>query len=548
MSKSPHRSRSKRSLFTVGAIVVAASLALVGCSTGSPSSTSAASKTLVIVTPDQGVSWAIDAAYSGGDLNINTQATLIRKPYEKSKASKADEQNIYKFEGYLAKSYSVSPDGLTYTFNLNHGVKSAAGNELTSADVLWSYQRKFNTPTAITPALSKPAITDPTKQIKATGKYTVTFTIANKSSGFTLLALLSDVTGQIYDSTLLKKHVTTKDPWAVTWSAQHPNYGFGPYTVQSYKAGVQTVLVANKNFVLGEPKIHKIISRVIADPGQRANAVKSGQAQIAENLEQSDLHDLSSQSSVFVPTVDYPNQLVSFAMVTNKAPFNNVLVRQALSYAIPYNDIVKNVFYGRAVTKNASVFRADTPGYSAAGNTVYDYDIAKAKSLLKQAGLSSVSFTLTVSAANPSTQNTATQIQTSAKAAGFNVNIKTLPATAFQQGELSHTYQSSMTVDYAVTLSPPYELGLYTTPNDANNRADWTSPAFEAALNKGIAAGDPLSAAAGKYWEQAMAIYTSQVPINYIASPQPDTALASNLEGYAWRTDATIDYSALYFK
>jgi peptide/nickel transport system substrate-binding protein len=544
------RPRGRLGHLTRAAVVaVALSLSVAACGSGGSGGGGAgagAADTLVVVTPDQGISWAVDAAYPGGSLPQNTQATLIRKPYVANDASKALSQDIYDFEGYLADSYDVSADQLTYTFHLDPDATSTAGNKLTADDVLWSYERKFNTPTAITPALSYPAITDPATQIKKIDEHTVSFTIADVSSGFTLLALLADVTGQIYDSTLLKQHVTADDPYAVEWSTQNPNYGFGAYSVEKYEAGVQTTLKANPGFVLGEPKIKTIVSRVVADAGQRVNAVKNGEADMAENLPQADLADLASTDGIFVPDVDDPNSFLSFALVTNKPPFDDVKVRQAMAYAVPYDDIIKNVYYGRAVRNSPGILRSDTPGYDDSGIPMYTYDPDKAKALLAEAGhADGVSFTLTVSAATPAIQEAATQIQTAAKAAGFDIKIDQQPAGSFYEGLVAHDYQASMIYDYAVTLSPPYELLLYTTPDDTNNRADWTDQEFVDLVDQGIAAGDPLGDAAGSFWQKAMSIYVDQVPIDYVLNPQPDLAMAADIDGYAWRTDNTVDYSNL---
>jgi peptide/nickel transport system substrate-binding protein len=542
-SKSSRSSRRQRCV-ALG-ISVTAALALAACSS-SGSASPAGGSTLVVVTPDQGTSWAIDAAYSGGDLEQNTQATLVRKPYVASKASKADEQDIYKFTPYLADSYDVSKDKLTYTFHLDTKVRSAAGNPLTAEDVIWSYERKFGTATSITPSLSKPEITDPAKQFKAINSHTVSIHVAAVSSGFTMLALLSDVTGQIYDAKYLMQHVTKSDPYAVTWSTSHPNYGFGPYKVQSYTTGKQATLVANPGWTFNKLTYTKIISRIIPDAGQRVNAVKSGQADIAESLPEADLASMEKDSSVFVPAVDSPNLMLTFAMVTNKAPFNNVLVRQAMAYAVPYTDIIKDVYHGRAVRNTPGILPGDTPGYDQSKVTDYTYDPAKAKALLKQAGFpNGISYKLSVSAGDASLASAAIEMQSQAKAAGIKITPDIQPASAFQQGLSAHTFQASLGQDAAVTMAPAYELNLYTTPHDQNNRGDWSDPAFQAAVSQGIASGDPLSPKAGKYWTKAMAIYMSQVPVDYIARFQPDLALSSKISGFAWRTDNIVDYSNL---
>jgi peptide/nickel transport system substrate-binding protein len=400
----------------------------------------------------------------------------------------------------------------------------------------------------VSPAVSSPQIVDPDKQFKKIDEHTVSITVANKAYGLTLLALLSDLTSQIYDSTLLKQHVTADDPYAVKWSANNPNHGFGPYMVKSFQPGVQVVLTANPNFVLGAPKIKNISIKIIADAGTRANAVRNGDADLAQALQPADLVSLRTASGAKIAEVDNPNAFIMMPLVTNKAPFDNSLVRQALAWAIPYQQIIDNVYHGLAVRHGPGFLRSDTPGYDGSGFTDFAFDPAKAKQLLAQAGFpSGVPFTLKVSAAEPDMREAAIQIQTFAKQAGFDVTIDQVPASAFGAGRTNKTFQAFILRDYAITLTPPYELLVYTAKGGGNNLADWRDDRFYAALDTGNAAADPLSADAGKLWNAAERYLINEAPIPFIAQIQPSVAMRSNVQGYAWRSDNFVDYYNLSF-
>jgi peptide/nickel transport system substrate-binding protein len=528
-----------------GAVGLSAFLAACGSSAGQKSSGGSGSSTLAVVAPDEGISWAVDAAFPGGDLQQNTQATLLRKPYIKTATSNVLIQDINRFVGYLATGYEVSTDGLVYTLHLRKGVRSAAGNPFTADDVLWSFERKFNTPTSLIPDGTAPAITAPDKQFKKIDDHTITITIADSSSGFTLLALLSDVYTQIYDSVLLKSHATAKDPYAVTWSKTNPNYGFGPYTVQSYQSGVKYTLVANPHAVFGAPNIKKIVLTVVADAGTRANLLKEGGADLARQLLPVDQASLAKDKSLIIPTVAYSNIFLNLPLLTNKAPFNDVKVRQAMTYAVPYGQIISSVYHGRAL-RRPGVLPATEPGYDGSGLPVYDYNPEKAKAMLAAAGHpGGVSYTLTVPASEPDAQQAAVQIQSFGKAAGFDVKIQQLPAAAFAEGDGEHTFQAYLREDGAITQSPPYELLLWTTPGSSQNRGDWNSPEFLAAVKSGEDVGSPFSAAAGQDWNKAEKIFLDEVPMIMAATKQPATGISASISGFAWRTDVGTDYSRL---
>ena len=541
-----------RRQFLIGSTTAGAvSLVLAACGNGATSASQSASgssgtTTLVEAVAGLPTGFSFDTAPSGYEnmeFNNNVQACLIRNPYvTSSRDAKALTQDNYKFEGVLAESYDVSPDGLEYTFHLRQGVLSQQGNPFSADDVLWSYQRKFNS-TSITPFVSSPAITDPAKQFTKVDENTVKITVDRQSDGFTLLALLANVTAEIYDSTYLKKYATKSDPYGLAISNSKANFGYGAYMLDGYTPGQQMILTANPHFALGEPKIKKVIQRVVADAGTRANILQQGAVDLAVQLRPEDVASFASDSSLQTFTVD-TNDYLWLTLQTAKPPFNDVRVRQAFQLAIPYQQIISNVYKGRA-DQMQGWLDPDAPGYSTAGLFYPAYDPAKAKALLSQAGHSSVNCSILISNAVPDLEEAAVQIRSFASAAGFNVTIIQQPAATASANQSAGNFEAVMIRDMAISLSPPYELLLQYTANSPLNSGKWQDPAYYAAVNKGINAGNPLSAQAGAYWAQAMSIALDQVPQVSIARVQPLQVFASNVSGYAHRSDNVIDYSII---
>lgn len=526
------------------ALAVASGLVLTGCS-GTSTSTQMSSTSAIIVSPSADFSWAFDNALGVMEPLMNLHATLVRKPYVAS-AQGALQQDLYKFEPYLAESYTVSGDGLTYTFKLRTDVTSADGNKLSTDDVVWSFDRKFKTATSVVPGAFSGALTDPGKQITKVDPSTFTISVPTVASGTTLLAVLSDIGGQIYDSTLLKQHVSVDDPYAVKWSANNPNYGFGAYKVESYQQGVQAVLVGRDDYFLGAPKVKKVIFKAIADPGARSNSVADGSANIAEGLLPADQATLSKNPAVSVPTVDNPNSTLMLPLVTNKAPFDNEKVRQAFAYAVPYQQIIDDVYKGRASRTSAGLLDPSAPHFDNAGYPDYTYNSQKAKALLAEAGKpGGVNFKLSVNTANNDAVQAAQIIKTVAAESGFAVDIEQLPDATFTERKASHAFQAYLTIDYAVTMLPSYILRAFTQKDSSNNLADWTDPGFETELAAGFAAGDQLGQNASSKWNAAEKTMLEATPILKLANMQPAVATSAKLTGYAWRSDNWIDYSRL---
>ncbi|MEX5637618.1 ABC transporter substrate-binding protein [Parafrankia sp. FMc2] len=540
------RLRRTGSVLTATGLALALAAACSGETSSSSEGSSSGTDSLVEAVAALPTAFAYDAGaftYEGFEFQINTQAQLIRNPVVTAdRENGAQEQNFFEFEGELAESYDVSADGLTYTFHLRQGVMSAAGNELTADDVLWSYERKWNS-TSVAPFISAPAIVDPARQFKKVDDYTVAITIDRAGDGFTLLSLLANVSGDIFDSDLLREHESADDPYAVNWSAENGNFGYGAYTLDNVQAGQSLTLKANPNYWEGEPPIKTITQRVVANPGTRTNLLRNGDADLAVQLRPQDVDGMKDDDDLQTFDIDSIEYL-STNINTTKAPFDNKLVRQALSYAIPYDQIRQDVFLGRADAMTGFI-NPRYPGYSTDGLRSFTYDPARAKSLLAQAGVDNVSAKILISNSIPALEEAAVQIQSFARDAGFTFAVDKQPATAVEDQRSNATYDIQLVTDKAISQSPPYELLLAFTEDSPLNATYFTNDSYYAAVDRGVAAGDALSPEAGAAWNAAQKIWQDEQPTVPIAFIQPNVVFSAGVDGYYYRSESAIDFSAL---
>jgi peptide/nickel transport system substrate-binding protein len=545
--------RTSRSVRAV-ALLAAVALTLAATACGGGETAAASTDTLVVTSAGLPSTFTFDAAAPGGyenlEFGVNTQLGLVRHPYIEDASSGGLDQSLYEFEPALAESYDVSADGLTYTFVLKPDVKSVAGNPLTADDVVWTWQRKFKAETGVTKYVQDPVITDPDTQITKVDDMTVSFTVAKPGYGFTLLSLLANVTGYVYDSVLLKQHVTDEDPYAVAWSQENPNIGFGAYQRTSFTPGTEMVLEANPNYVLAAPAYKKVIFRVSSDPGTRANTVKSGDADVAVQLRASDQADLADSPGVSVYTFPSTNMLTILTMDTTRAPFDDVRVRQALELAVPYQEIIDNVYQGRAIL-TTGLLDPLAPNYSGDGLTESTYDPDAAKALLAEAGYpDGVEFSLTVSNSVPDVEQAAIQVQSFAAAAGFEIAIDKQPAAAVSEGITSRKFAAFMWRDMAISSSPQYQLGLFYKKGAdgeaaATNASGWVDDTYLGTIDQGAALPDATSPEAGVFWNQAEQITDEATPQIWVVRVQPQNAFRDNIKGVANRLDNDIDFSVL---
>jgi peptide/nickel transport system substrate-binding protein len=538
-------------------VVVALILALSGGgSVANAATKKGGSHSLVVAYANLPTTFAGDGAAPGGyenfEFGVNTEVGLIRQAYKAGPASCGClVQDQYHFQPVLASSYDVSADKLTYTFHLRQGVKSAAGDPLTADDVIWSFQRKFNAATATAPNVFDPAITDPSTQIKEINASTVAITVAKPGYGFTLLSTLANIAGYIYDSKLLKQHVTPADPYAVNWSEQNPNFGFGAYERTSFTPGTEMVLTANPNYVFGPPYYKKITFRVTADPGTRANTVKFGAADIATQLRPADQITLAKTPGVKVYTFPETNMTTMLTMDMTKPPFDNVQVRQAMALAVPYQQILKNVYYGRGVLTKG-LLDPKAPNYVGTGMTNPQFDPAKAKQLLAAAGYPhGLSFTLSVSSSVPDVSEAAIQVQSYAQQAGFNITINQQPPAVISEGITGRKFDAFMWRDMMISSSPSYDLtdrfklAANGTGPSLDNNSGWVNQQFWSFINQGLDLSDPTSPAASQLWDKAALVQAQDVGMIYVGRIQPLNAFRAGIGGYANRLDNDIDYSML---
>lgn len=534
------------------AVVAVSALALTACAGSTAPAVSADISEVTVATPAIATQfdWDSGGLYSNENFEAisNTQANLIRHPYVEDDEGNGT-QDYSSFEGVLAdgdEPYTVSDDGLTYTFNLREGVLNQSGNPLTADDVVYSLARKYLSGTSPAPSNYNLFLAGGLDGVKKIDDTHVAFTIKQKSDGLPFLGILANINGRIYDKESLDAHATSTDPYALEWAKANTGWGFGAYTMTSITPGEGMVLEANENYVLGEPEIKKITYTQVADPGTRVTLLQSGDVDFAEQLRPTDQAALADFDGVTVPSVENPIEFLNLASITTQAPFDDETVREAFSYAIPYEEIIKQVYEGRASESHGLII-SSMKGYTTEGLPELVYDPDRAKDLLADAGIDGqVAFTLHVSSAIPDAVDAATLIKSYATDAGFDVTVQTETVAGFSAGRASASFQAMIFRTRAQTQSPVYMTASWFLPgNNPNNVTRWEDPEFYALVDQARAIADPLSDEAGLIWNKAMALEMKSAPEIPIAYLQPSMAFTSEITGYGYRTDNTFDFSIL---
>ncbi|MFT4262791.1 MAG: ABC transporter substrate-binding protein [Nocardioides sp.] len=543
-----------RRSFLFGALGVAAAAALAACSDksgGSGGSGSGGSKTDIVVAVSalaaslNGVLDGNGLSLQAFEMNANLQAGLVRNPYIDGETAGTVIQDFNNYVGYVAESYTVSDDGLTYTFVLRKDFKDAMGNPVTADDVVYSFERKW-----ASESYAKASWGDfkGPEAVTKVDDYTVTIEIPSAGFGLTFLGLLANLQGHIYSKTVLDQNKTADDPYAMTWSAKNGGWGLGPYYMESQSADQEMILVANPNYAYGEPSIKKVTLRVVPDAGTRASLVKSGDVILAEDVLPNDQAKLAEDDDLVVPEVSDPIEYVDVTLVCNKAPFDDLKVRQAFQYALPYEQIIEEVYAGRAVPKKGNV-NPSTKNFSVDGIQDMVYDVDKAKALLEEAGKSTVDVTLSVSTANQDLINLCLLIKSYAVDAGFNVNVEQLAAADFGTARLQATKQAIIYRNRAQVQTPEYSCITFFKPgDDPSSPSRWSddlNTQFWVEVDAAREQPDQLNEEAGKHWTRAQEILVEAAAEIFVCAIQPTQVFSKSLTGWAYRSENQNDFGNL---
>ncbi len=314
---------------------------------------------------------------SAGEVMGNAYDRLIR--YEVSDPSKLLPD--------LAKSWKVSADGKTYSFELRPGVKFASGNPLTAEDVVFSLQRAVlldKTPAFILTqfGLSKDNVKD---KIKQTGPLALTLE-TDKPYAPTLVynCLTANVASVVDKKLVLSKEAVKDGVGDMGYAWLKTNFaGSGPLKIREWRANEIVALERNDNYWGTKAKPARVIYRHIKESATQRLLLEKGDADIARNLTPQDLDALAANKDI--RSTATPKGTVYYFSLNQKNPtLAKPEVREAFKWLVDYDAI------GKTLIKNIGVVHQNFLPLGLLGaskDQPYKLDVAKAKALLAQAGV-----------------------------------------------------------------------------------------------------------------------------------------------------------------
>lgn len=318
-------------------------------------------------------------------------------------------------EPRIAESYEVSEDGMDYTFHLRDDVTFHDGSALTAADVQFSLEMYMDSEYQGSQVTGLASVETP-------DDYTVVCHLENPYSPFMLGVCQVHIASKAYFESSEEDFVNAP-------------IGSGPYKFVGRNKGSNVTLEAYENYYRGAATIQNVTFEVIPDQSTTAMALQTGEVDFA-SIESSTIAQLGANDTITIAEVP-TSGFTYVSMNTEKEPFNDAKVRQAINYAINRENIVAVCYDGEAEV-NSNICSKDRFGYSEE-QPQYTYDPEKAKALLEEAGIATP-YDLGELLVAEKYSNLATVLQSDLAAVGLNVTISVKEFNAYIDELTSGSY------------------------------------------------------------------------------------------------------------
>lgn len=356
---------------------------------------------------------------STGEITGNTYDQLVR----------LDANDTTKVVAGVAESWTVSDDGLTYTFKLKPDIKFASGNPITAEDVAWSFERavKLNKSPAFIIQQFGLTADNVAEKAKAADPGTFVFTVDKSYAPSFVLNCLTATVGAIVDSKLVKEHAAAVTPteeykfdndFGNAWLKT--NYaGSGPYKTREWRANEVVVLERNDNYYGTKGNLARIIYRHVKESATQRLMLEKGDVDVARNLQPGDFEAVSKNADLATATAA-KSTVFYFSLNQKNENLAKPEVREAFHYLVDYDALGDTLLKGIGQIHQNYLPKGIL---GALDDKPYKLDVAKAKELLAKAGLpDGFKVTMEVRSQQP-VSGVAESIQATAAQAGIQIEI-----------------------------------------------------------------------------------------------------------------------------
>jgi len=439
----------------------------------------------------------------------------------------------------LAESWEIAADGMSATFHLRKDARFWDGTPITAQDVKWSYDRAVSIGGFPTTQMRAGSL-EKTEQFEAVDDHTFLIKFLRKSK-LTMPDLAVPVP-IIFNSKVAKAKATEKDPWASDWLHRNPAGG-GAYKLERWDPGQQTVYIRNDDWKCGPlPAVQRVIVREIPSSSTRRALLERGDVHLALDPPSKDAKEMLEAGKLQVVGTPIECCLHAVGMNLGIKPFDDIRVRKAVAYALPYKEIFDAAAYGRGLPMWG--------GKSMSPETIewpqpfpYDTDLDKAKDLMAQAGLANgfeTTFSFNLGLAQWS-EPTALLIQEAVAKIGIKTTIEKVPGANWRTIAEVEKKLPFHLINFGGWLNyPDYYFFWVYQKGRVFNSMNYSNAEVETLTDKAlhIPVDDPDYAPTIK---RLMEIAFDDVPLVPLWQPYLDVVMQPGVEGYEYSFHRQLD-------
>ncbi len=433
-------------------------------------------------------------------------------------------------EGELAESWLISADQKTITFKLKPNLKWADGKPLTSQDVLFTWKLVIDEKTR------SPYASDYQLVKNAEAPDANTFIVSYDQAYAPALDSWSGLQ-------ILPKHLLEKQDIHTTAFARNP-IGSHYYKLDSWTHGENLKLSRNALSVLGPANIDKLVTRIIPDNSAQFLEL------MADNIDSMGL-DPIKYSRIIPARPELQKKLALYKELGNSytylgfnlkhKPFDDVRVRKAINYAIDKQEIIDGVYLGLGINI-ASPYKPGTR-WSNPDLKPYPYDVAKAKTLLKEAGFADsdgdgilerdgkpFAFEI-ITNQNKEREKSAVLIQRRLKDVGIDVQIRAIEWASFISRFIKTGDFDVVVLGWGLGLDPDQFSIWHSSQNKPGqfNFINYNNPKIDALLEQGRLELNPEKRM--KVYHEFAKVLLEDSPIVYLSAGYGLTAIHKRVKG-----------------
>ncbi len=436
------------------------------------------------------------------------------------------EIEVKNIEPYLATSWEISEDGLTYTYKLRDDVTFASGRPVTSEDVKYSWERVL-TMNGCGAYVILDGFYDPPliESLETPDPYTLVVKLSRPDPN--LLQLHAQPWSSVVDREIVEANGGIQANSLNEWMSNNVT-GPGPFILEVYEPNTKAILVANPDFPI-QPASKKIeINFINSDPTLLLQA-RSGEADVTLGMTKASVTSLADNDEVRIIANDHAIS-EQIGLPNTKTPWDNLKVREAVSYAVPYEEIRDSIAFGYG-TLFGGPFMPTLGEFTPGLIDIPTYDMEKARALMAESGVQTpIDVALNIPEGNTIEEQIATVVQATWRELGINVTINKLSATDYIDSLEGHTAQTYIRLDGPGVPEAGYFLGYDMTCGLQYNLTEVCLEEAERLLGEARATIVPEKRQA--LYDEIATIWSAATPKIHVYSDKHTTVLNKRVTSY----------------